>query len=104
MADKFTKKNRFQLHRDFDPSGVSGTGVVADGVIRPDGVAVIFWRGDHPSLVFWPRGMVSIEHVNCHGGDTRVVWLSDDEPDNPYGAMARASANHLNFSGKGDVA
>lgn len=34
----------FTLVRDEDVSGVSGTGVVADGMLWPDGTAV--WKGD----------------------------------------------------------
>jgi type IV secretory pathway TraG/TraD family ATPase VirD4 len=35
----------FQLHRDADPTGFSGTGVVADGVVWPDGTVSMRWRG-----------------------------------------------------------
>jgi hypothetical protein len=64
----------FQLHRDVDHSGVSGTGIVAEGVEFANDVCVVQWLGEHASTVVWP----SIEHlvaVNGHGGSTRVVWL-----------------------------
>jgi len=34
---------RFLLVRDCDPSGVSGTGIVAEGVQFSDGTAVMHW-------------------------------------------------------------
>ena len=70
---------RFQLHRRHDVSGVSGTGIVADGVLFPDGCAVLRWRKEFPtSVVFHDRGMESIKAVHGHGGATQVVWLDQD--------------------------
>lgn len=64
----------FQLHRDVDVSGISGTGIVADGVVFPDGVSVIRWRGERQSTVVWPS-VEDVEAIHGHGGATRVVWL-----------------------------
>ncbi|MER5482960.1 hypothetical protein ABT024_07050 [Streptomyces sp. NPDC002812] len=69
---------RFALLRHTDISGVSGTGLVADGVLWPDGTASVRWRGEHPSIVFWDRGQLSVDHVHGHGGATEIVWI--DEP------------------------
>lgn len=68
---------RFELHRDHDVSGVSGTGVVADGVEWPDGSVSIRWRGERPSIVFW-HSLADAEQVHGHGGATRFVWLDSD--------------------------
>jgi len=67
----------FQLHRDTDVTGVSGTGVVADGVEFPDGTVVVHWRGVHRSTVIWPS-LADVEAVNGHGGATRIVVLGPD--------------------------
>lgn len=65
---------RFELHRDRDVSGVSGVGVVAEGVQFTDGSAAIRWHGEHPSVVFW--GSVSdAMDVHGHGGATRLEWI-----------------------------
>jgi hypothetical protein len=69
---------RFELNRDRDVSGISGTGVVADGVAFEDGTVVVHWRGLWPSTVLWPA-LDGLLAVNGHGGATRVVWL-DPEP------------------------
>lgn len=69
---------RFQLHRHHDPTGVSGTGIVAEGVEFADGSAVVRWLGDWPtSVVFHDRGIDSIDHLHGHTGATSIVWLDD---------------------------
>ena len=67
----------FALVRDVDVSGVSGTGVVADGVVWPDGTASVRWRGEHPSIVFW-RTLDSVKHIHGHDGATRIVLPSSE--------------------------
>jgi len=73
---------RFYLHRVEDLSGVSGTGVVADGVRWQDGSVTLKWLGEHSSEVSW-AGMEHIEAIHGHNGKTMVVWR-DDENGYPY--------------------
>jgi hypothetical protein len=71
-----TLPRRFVLERDVDVSGLSGTGVVADGVVFPDGIVALHWRGDWPtSVVFYERGISAVLHLHGHGGATRIEWL-----------------------------
>lgn len=63
----------FEFHRDDDVSGVSGTGVVADGVTFDDGVTVVRWRGERRSTVVWPSVEDAIA-VHGHDGATRLVY------------------------------
>jgi hypothetical protein len=74
------RHRRFDLVRDEDVTGVSGTGVVAQGVWFPDGdVVVLRWTSAWPtSVVFHERGLDSIEAVHGHNGKTRVEWLDAD--------------------------
>lgn len=65
----------FQLHRNEDVTGVSGTGVVADGVVWPDGTVTIRWRGARPSTVHWDALADAIA-VHGHDGRTIVHWLN----------------------------
>ena len=74
---------RFYLYRSEDETGVSGTGVVADGVVWQDDTVTLNWLGEHGSVVTWRRGMESVEHVHGHGGKTMVVWR-DDENGYPF--------------------
>lgn len=65
----------FQLVRDVDETGVSGTGVVAEGVEFSSGVVALTWLSEWPtSVVFHDRGMDSVVAIHGHGGKTRVVF------------------------------
>lgn len=64
----------FHLVRDLDVSGISGTGVVAEGVEFSDGTVVIRWLSEHASTVVWPH-LEAAERVHGHGGATRVVFV-----------------------------
>jgi hypothetical protein len=65
----------FFLVRDEDVSGVSGIGVVAEGVEFSDGKVVIRWRGVHScSTVVWDSLEDAIA-IHGHDGRTRVEWL-----------------------------
>ncbi|MGV9803909.1 hypothetical protein ACWDTP_38320, partial [Mycobacterium sp. NPDC003449] len=67
----------FGLQRDHDPTGVSGTGHVADGAEWPDGTVTIRWRGERPSTVNW-TSLDDAMAIHGHGGATRIIWA--DEP------------------------
>lgn len=68
-----TSPKLFVLSRQVDVSGVSGTGIVADGVEFPDGTCVLHWRGQMPSTVVW-GSIEAVEQIHGHGGATRIVW------------------------------
>lgn len=76
-ADGRTAVRLFHLQRDRDVTGMSGTGVVADGALWPDCTVSIRWRGDRPSTVTW-NSIDHAEQVHGHGGLTRIIWA--DEP------------------------
>lgn len=65
---------RFELRRNFDSSGVSGTGVVAEGCEFTDGVVTIRWLGKRQSTVIHP-GIDNVIAIHGHTGNTRIVWL-----------------------------
>lgn len=66
----------FVLRRDRDVSSVSGTGIIADGIVFPDGHAAIHWRGRWPLTMPHPDGLESILAIHDHGGrgDLHVIW------------------------------
>ncbi len=64
---------RFHLLRIRDVSGVSGTGIVANGVEWPDGTVTVRWRGVRPSTVNW-NSMGDVKAIHGHGGATVIVW------------------------------
>lgn len=77
MTDELPR--RFYLQRDVDITGASGTGIVAHGVMWPDGTASVRWATERTSIVFWDRGMADAEAVHEHGGATRIVWVDPPE-------------------------
>ena len=80
---------RFELHRDVDVSGLSGTGVVAEGVEFTDGTAVVRWHELDPDSPNYQRGVrattvvfpnvQAVEALHGHAGATRLEW-TDEEP------------------------
>jgi hypothetical protein len=68
----------FWLSRSEDVTGVSGTGVVAEGVLFEDGSAVVRWLTEpFRSLVIWPapNALEAIKAVHGHDGRTGIIWL-----------------------------
>ena len=66
---------RFELHRDEDLTGVSGTGVVAEGVVFTGGKTAVAWLSGPHRTVTLHESITSVEAIHGHGGRTRVVWL-----------------------------
>ena len=64
----------FELHRTTDVSGVSGTGVIAQGCQFDDGLVVLRWLGVHASLAVWDD-VNEMLAVHGHDGATTVHWL-----------------------------
>lgn len=62
----------FELHRDADETGVSGTGVVAEGAVFSDGTVVLRWKTDTASTTFFDD-VDQMMKVHGHGGATRLV-------------------------------
>lgn len=77
------KLRRFYLNRVRDESGVSGTGVVAVGVVMPSGHAVMEWtstRTGIPGFEFHTT-IENVEAIHGHGGATEVKFYDGDEAD-----------------------
>lgn len=80
----------FQLWRDEDPSGVSGVGRVAVGVVFPSGKVVLEWLGAHNTLGIYDD-LRRVEHIHGHGGKTRIVFMGDATPYRALFVRAKAS-------------
>jgi hypothetical protein len=68
---------RFQLERDVDVSGVSGTGAVAFGAQAPDGTCVLWWASGLESTTIYPS-METLLAIHGHGGLTRAIYIDPD--------------------------
>ncbi len=64
----------FELVRDEDETGVSGTGTVAYGVVFPDGTCVLRWDTKVNSTVFY-ASITDLLVIHGHGGKTRLAWI-----------------------------
>ncbi len=85
-----TSARRFVIQRTEDPSGVSGTGIMLDGILWPDGTVTTHWRDPNGegawSNVFWPS-IAAAESKHCYGGHSSIVWVDEADPDNTPAAM-----------------
>lgn len=66
----------FILHRESDVTGVSGTGVVAEGVQFSDGSVALHWavgeRENRSTVVY--ASIEAVEAVHGHAGATKIIW------------------------------
>jgi len=68
---------RFRLERTEDESGVSGTGIIAEGVEFYHGDCVIGWLTKHKSLGVY-RNVKEMMNIHGHNGKTVLVWIDND--------------------------
>lgn len=64
----------FQLHRHEDSSGVSGTGVVAEGVEFTNRECVIHWLAKRSSMCIYAT-IDDVVAIHGHDGRTRVIFV-----------------------------
>lgn len=66
----------FELHRDQDLTGVSGTGIVVQGVEFDDGRVAVRWCTQVRSTAVYDS-LDEVLAIHCHSGVTRVVYTGD---------------------------
>ena len=67
----------FELHRAVDHSGISGTGIVAEGCVFRDGTVVVRWlpaAAAEPTTVVHPS-IGNVQALHGHGGSTTIAWV-----------------------------
>ena len=62
----------FHLVRIEDESGISGTGVVARGVVLPSGAVCMEWVTFHSSICIY-KNLADVEQIHGHNGKTQVI-------------------------------
>lgn len=72
------KIQHFYLQRIEDESGISGTGVVAVGVVLPSGTCILEWCTFHSSIAHY-KNIADVEAIHGHEGKTLVIL--GDVPD-----------------------
>jgi len=63
----------FHLKRIEDETGISGTGLVTEGVEFSDGSCAMRWMTETTSTGFY-KNIDDVVHIHGHGGKTVVVW------------------------------
>ena len=66
----------FELRRNVDESGVSGTGIVAQGVVFDTGKCVLTWLTEYRSTTVYDS-IYDVMAIHGHGGATKVVQFAD---------------------------
>lgn len=69
-----TRMRRFVFNRIKDVSGLSGTGVVVEGVEFSGGWVALTWLSPLSSVSFYPNVKTAIE-IHGHEGQTVLQWL-----------------------------
>jgi len=78
---------RFYLDRIEDATGVSGTGIIAEGVVFTDGTVVLRWRTAHHSTGLY-NSLDEMVTIHGHDGRTVVKWIDS----HPYFGSEAAQA------------
>ncbi len=94
------KPQTFELVRYHDVSGISGTGVVAEGCVFTDGSVALRWRGPNSSTAVWPD-LDAILAVHGHCGATVVRWLDVSEMETVPGTdLLPGEVSHILATGR----
>ena len=63
----------FHLQRNEDETGVSGTGIVAEGVEFSNGVCILCWLDELLSLKIY-NSIEDVERIHGHKGKTNIIF------------------------------
>lgn len=70
------KMRQFYLQRNKDETGVSGTGIVAEGVEFTSGMIAMTWLGLHRCVNIY-ESIKTVEELHGHEGKTVIVFLDE---------------------------
>jgi len=68
---------RFNLRRLDDETGISGVGIVTEGVQFTDGSCAMRWMTSTSSVCFY-KSIEDVIIIHGHGGKTVVEWQDDE--------------------------
>lgn len=68
-----TKVKIFHLKRNEDESGVSGTGIVAEGVEFSNGMVAMTWLSPHRAINVY-ESIKTVEMLHGHEGKTQIIY------------------------------
>jgi hypothetical protein len=65
---------RWRLVRSEDVTGISGTGIVVQGLELPSGPCVYTWVGERSTTTI-ARSVEDVQEIHGHGGRTVLEWI-----------------------------
>ena len=68
-----SRSRKFKLVRDNDETGISGTGVVAEGIEFSNGMCAMCWLTAMHSVAVYPN-VRQLEAIHGHNGRARIVF------------------------------
>lgn len=68
------RMRRFLLNRTEDISGVSGSGIVAQGVQFDNEFCALTWLHELTSIAFY-QNIEDLEKIHGHNGATKILWI-----------------------------
>ena len=69
---------RFIMNRSKDESGISGTGIVAEGLQFSSKKCVISWLSDTPSIEIYDS-IEEVKRIHGHQGETQIKWIDGSD-------------------------
>lgn len=72
MTTESSYMRTFELHRIEDETGISGTGIIAEGIIFTDGTCALRWKTVNRSTGLYDD-IETLEKIHGHGGKTKIV-------------------------------
>jgi hypothetical protein len=67
----------FHLVRDEDHTGVSGTGIVAEGAVFSTGRVALHWTSNGLNSTALHDSLENLIAIHGHGGRTRIVFMDE---------------------------
>lgn len=65
----------FVLKRNEDESGISGTGIIAEGIVFSDGTVAYRWLTDVATTII-ADNIADVEFLHGHDGKTQIIYLT----------------------------
>jgi hypothetical protein len=77
---KKVQPQAFMMVRGKDETGVSGTGMIAEGCVFSNGKCAVCWASATPCVQVWDSfEAFKAVHIDSHpGNETKLVWLNKE--------------------------
>ena len=66
------------MNRTKDETGISGTGIVAEGLQFSSKKCVISWLSDTPSIEIYDS-IEEVRRIHGHQGETQIKWIDGSD-------------------------